>query len=31
MKNKEKAFEVLKAKLYQIELDKQQKEQKAIR
>ncbi len=31
LKNKEKAFEVLKAKLYQLEFDKQQKEQKAIR
>ena len=31
LKNKEKAFEVLQAKLYQIELDKQQKEQKELR
>jgi peptide chain release factor 1 len=31
IKNKEKAFEVLKSRLYQIELDKQQKEQKEIR
>jgi len=31
LKNKEKAFEVLKSRLYQIELDKQQKEQKEIR
>lgn len=31
IKNKEKAFEVLKSRLYQMELDKQQKEQKAIR
>ena len=31
IKNKEKAFEVLKSRLYQIELDKQQKEQKELR
>lgn len=31
MKNKEKAFEVLKTRLYQIELDKQQSEQKELR
>ena len=31
LKNKEKAFTILKAKLYQAELDKQQKEQKDIR
>jgi len=31
LKNKEKAFTILKAKLYQTELDKQQKEQKDIR
>ena len=31
IKNKEKAWEVLKSRLYQIELDKQQKEQKEIR
>jgi peptide chain release factor 1 len=31
LKNKEKAFGVLKAKLYQLEMDKQQKEQKDLR
>ena len=31
IKNKEKAFEVLKSRLYQIESDKQQKEQKELR
>jgi len=31
LQNKEKAFQILKAKLYQIELDKQQKEQQEIR
>ncbi len=31
MKNKEKAWEVLKSRLYQIELDKQQSEQKELR
>jgi len=31
LQNKEKAFQILKAKLYQIEIDKQQKEQKEIR
>ena len=31
MKNKEKAFEVLKSRLYQIKLDKQQSEQKELR
>ena len=31
MKNKEKAFEVLKTRLYQIKLDKQQTEQKELR
>ncbi len=31
MKNKEKAFEVLKTRLYQIEIDKQQSEQKELR
>ena len=31
IKNKEKAFEVLKSRLYQIELDKQHKEQKELR
>ncbi len=31
IKNKEKAFEVLKSRLYQIEIDKQQNEQKELR
>ena len=31
MKNKEKAFEVLKSRLFQIEIDKQQSEQKELR
>ena len=31
MKNKEKAWEVLRSRLYQIELEKQQKEQKELR
>lgn len=31
LKNKEKAFDVLKSKLYQLKFEKQQKEQKAIR
>jgi len=31
LKNKEKAFEILKTKLYQIEIDKQQQEQKNLR
>ena len=31
LKNKEKAYEVLKSRIYQMELEKQQKEQKELR